>query len=119
MSQPPKPQLYRDVIDALVENCKRGQGQICAKRAREGVWNLAATPETMPDQYQFNGLLARLSREDRETVAEMLSQEYVRGAFAALSVLNDFEVSPFEDGYEGAAYHDFVGRLDDWPWPES
>lgn len=113
-----KPQLYRDVIDALVENCRTGQGQIGPDRARKGLWNRNATAESMPGQYRFNELLARLPREDRNIIAEMLAQEYVSGAFAALSVLNDFQVAPFEEGYEGAAYNDFVGRMDDWPWPE-
>jgi hypothetical protein len=72
----------------------------------------------MPDQSRFNELLGRLSQKDREVIAEMLSQEYVSGAFGALSVLNDFAVAPFEEGYEGAAYNDFMGRLADWPWPK-
>jgi hypothetical protein len=119
MSQVKKPQLYRDAIDALVEDCRNGQGQIGPKRAMKGLWNQSATAASMPDQYRFNVLLARLPPQDRETIAEMLAQEYVGGAFAALSVLNDFKVAPFEDGYEGAAYNDFMGRLDDWPWPKS
>jgi hypothetical protein len=119
MSQVQKPQLYRDAIDALVEHCRKGQGQIGPNRARKGLWNQSATAESMPDQHRFNVLLARLPQQDRETIAEMLAQTYVGGAFAALSVLNDFKVAPFEDGYEGAAYNDFVGRLDNWPWPKS
>lgn len=113
-----KPQLYRDVIDALVDDCRNGQGSIGPDRARKGLWNQNATAESMPDQHKFNLLLARLSQEDRETLAEMLAQEYAGGAFAALSVLNDFAVAPFEEGYEGAAYNDFVGRMQDWPWPK-
>jgi hypothetical protein len=119
MSQVQKPQVYRDVIDALVEKCANGQGQVGPMRARKGLWNQNATADSMPDQHRFNALLARLAPEDREIIAEMLAQEYVGGAFGALSVLNEFGVVPFEDGYEGAAYNDFVGRLDNWPWPEA
>jgi hypothetical protein len=72
----------------------------------------------MPDQHRFNELLGRLPQEDRDVIAEMLSQEYVSGAFGALCALNDFEIVPFEEGYEGAAYNDFLGRMDDWPWPK-
>jgi len=119
MSAISKPQLYREVIDALVAVCKHGQGQIGADRARKGVWNVAATADFIPEQHKYNLLLARLSQEDRETLAEMLEQEVVTGVLESLKALGEFEVDPFLDGYEGQAYHDFVGRMDDWEWPES
>jgi hypothetical protein len=119
MSAISKPQRYRDVIDTLVEVCKRGQGQIGAERVREGVWNEAATPEFAPEQHRYNLLLSRLSREDRDTLAEMLAAEVVTGVFETLKTLGEFEIVPFSDGYEGEAYHDFVGRLADWEWPEN
>jgi hypothetical protein len=31
--------------------------------------------------------------------------------------LHEAGIQPFEDGYEGTPYHDFVGRLIDWSWP--
>jgi hypothetical protein len=118
MSATSKPQLYRDVIDALVDVCKHGQGQIGAERAREGVWNRAATADFAPEQHRYNLLLARLSQEDRDTLAEMLAEGVVTGVFESLKALGEFEIEPFTDGYEGEAYHDFVGRMDDWEWPE-
>ncbi len=33
------------------------------------------------------------------------------GAHTALVVLHEVVVPPFEDGYEGTPFHDFVGRL--------
>ena len=48
----------------------------------------------------------------------MLEQAFVGGVHETLVVLHEAEVSPFDQGYEGTPFHDFVGRLDDWPWPE-
>jgi hypothetical protein len=118
MSTPKKSQNYRDMIDALVISCKEGQGQIGARRVREGVWNKSARPDYIPDQHQINLLLARLSAADREIIAGMLSEAVVTGVFETLKVLEEFEIEPFQDGYEGSPYHDFIGRLDDWSWPE-
>ncbi len=57
--------------------------------------------------------------EDREIIAEMLAHAVVTGVFETLKMLEKFEVEPFKDGYEGSPYNDFVGRLDDWSWPEA
>ncbi len=56
---------------------------------------------------------------DREVVAEMLSHQVEVGIFESLKVLERFGVAPFQDGYEGSPFHDFVGRMGDWKWPES
>ena len=118
MSTPHKPQAYRDMIDALVEVCHKGQGQVGAERVRKGMWNRNATEKSLPDQHRINELLARLSKADREVLAGMLAQEVELGVFETLKVLEGFGVAPFEDGYEGAPYNDFIGRLADWKWPE-
>ena len=48
----------------------------------------------------------------------MLIQTYEGGVHDTLRVLHDHELPPFEDGCEGAPYHDFMGRLrTDWDWP--
>ena len=113
-----KPKLYRDFIDALVQVCKAGQGQIGPIRARKGLWNANATPDFIPEQHQINLLLARLSPADREVIAGMLEQAFEGGVFETLKALGEFDIEPFKEGYEGDVYHDFVGRVDDWPWPE-
>lgn len=43
----------------------------------------------------------------------------VAGVFETLKVLEQAQIPPFENGYEGSPYEDFTGRLvlDDWPWP--
>jgi hypothetical protein len=119
MSKPQKTPAYREMIDELVQVCKHGQGQIGARRVRAGVWNKSATQDFIPDQHAINLLLKRLSAEDREVIAGMLAQEVVTGVFEALKILEKFEVEPFKDGYEGSPYNDFVGRLDDWSWPDA
>jgi FixJ family two-component response regulator len=114
-----KSQLYRDVIDALVQACREGQGQMGAQRARAGIWNANATPDRMQDQHAINMLLKRLSVEEREVLATMLTDEVVRGVFESLKVLEESGIEPFQDGYEGSPFHDFIGRLNDWDWPEN
>jgi hypothetical protein len=54
---------------------------------------------------------------DREVVAQMLAVAFQGGVFIALRVLHGHQVSPFEDGYEGSPFNDFIGRLYDWQWP--
>ena len=119
MNAPQKPRIYRELIDALVKVCKNGQGQIGARRARDGVWNRNATREFIPEQHEINLLLERMSTSDREILAAMLAQEVVTGVFETLKVLEQYEIEPFKDGYEGSPFNDFIGRLSDWEWPEA
>lgn len=101
MSSPQKPRNYREMIDELVRVCKEGQGQTGARRAREGVWNENATQDFIPEQHEFNLLFQRLSAADREVIADMLAQSVVTGVFETLKVLEQFEIEPFKNGYEG------------------
>ncbi|MDR2988198.1 MAG: hypothetical protein LBV34_25520 [Nocardiopsaceae bacterium] len=111
--------LYRVLIDELVRECRQGQGQIGPCRARTGTWNpnAEAAPDKFPDQRRINVLLTGLMQDDRDVLAQMLAEEFQGGVFTTLRVLHDHGVPPFEDGYEGTPFNDFVGRLDDWPWP--
>ena len=117
MSKPLTPDLYKAVIDRLVEVCLRGQAQVAPQRVLRGLWNESASAQHLPDQGEINRLLARMSQADRETLARMLSEQAEVGVFEALKVLEEFGVSPFESGYEGSPYQDFVGRLKGWEWP--
>ena len=110
---------YRSIIDALVEACRNGQGRIGYERALAGVWNRNAdeAPEDLPDQYAINRLLEKLEPGDREVLAGLLQDRFVSGVHAALVVLHEHALAPFDDGYEGTPFHDFIGRLDNWPWP--
>ena len=114
-------QLYRALIDALARECREGQGQAGARRARTGTWNPNADAplDGLPDQRRINVLLAGMGQDDREVLAQMLAQAFQDGVFIALRVLHGHQVPPFQDGYEGTPFNDFAGRLDDWPWPTS
>jgi hypothetical protein len=111
--------VYRDLIDRLVHDCRKGQGQIAARRARAGLWNQNATPEDLPDQHEVDALLARLPSADREVLARVLEEEFVSGVHAALVALHEARLPPFDKAYEGTPFHDFIGRLSDWGWPAS
>ena len=119
MSRETKPEIYRRFIDSLVDMCHNGQGQISANRVMKGIWNPNATPGYIPEQHKINLLLQRLSISEREVLAELLSYEVVAGVFETLKALEEFEIPPFESGYEGSPFNDFIGRLDDWDWPET
>jgi hypothetical protein len=107
---------YRAVIDRLVDDCHRGQGQLGAARARAGVWNANATPENLPDQHEINVLLTRMSREDREVLGRMLQHAFAGGVHASLAALHERSLPPFDRAYEGTPFHDFVGRMAGWTW---
>jgi hypothetical protein len=114
-----KPQLYKDFIDRMVDECQNGQGAIGPSRVRDGVWNKNATPDFIEDQFRINQLLVELNEDQRETIASMLEHAFVGGVFETLKALEEFEIDPFLDGYEGSPYHDFIGRVapDPWQWP--
>jgi hypothetical protein len=118
MTVPEKPKVYRAIIDELVAVCRNGQGQLGPQRVRRGIWNEYATKESIPDQHEINLLLARMLASDREILATMLAHEVEVGIFETLKVLEQFQVTPFTEGYEGSPFNDFVGRLADWKWPE-
>ncbi|WP_171695405.1 DUF6547 family protein [Methylomonas sp. ZR1] len=119
MSRISKPRVYRQIIDELVRECQQGQGQIGSNRARTGLWNQNATEESIPEQHAINVLLVKLTKEDREVLAHMLAYEFEIGVFETLKALERFGVEPFNGGYEGSPYEDFIGRLSDWEWPEN
>ena len=51
-------------------------------------------------------------------LATMLQEALVAGVHETLVKLYEAQVEPFEDGYEGTPYHDFIGRLGGWEWPK-
>jgi len=115
-----KPEIYRQIIDHLVEVSRTGQGQVGPKRVISGLWNQNATEDGLPDQHAMNLLLAVLSDEQRTVLATMLQDQFVCGVFETLKALEEFQIDPFLDGYEGSPYHDFIGRVadDPWDWPK-
>jgi hypothetical protein len=114
----PPTQSYRELIDRLVHSCKGGQGQIAPKRVRAGTWNPNADAEQFPDQWAINELVRRLSEADRQILANMLEETFISGVHEALVVMHEAGVPPLNNGYEGTPFHDFIGRLNGWTWPQ-
>src|SRR5262245_1714454 len=114
MTKTEKPQIYRDVIDHLVDVCRNGQGQIAARRVRAAVWNANASAEFLHDQHEINLFLGRMAATVRDILAQLLAKEVELGVFESLKALEQFAIKPFESGYEGSSYNDFVGRLNGW-----
>ncbi len=105
---------YRELVDTFVEACR---SNIAAHRVREGVWSHHADGR-LEDQ-QINALLDRLDPADRETLAQLLERSFSGGVHQVLVDLYEHGVRPFDEGYVGDPFHDFIGRLEDpeWPWP--
>ena len=131
---------YRNMIDTLVEMCREGQGQISAQRFMDGVWNINVTTDVLAaqdddddlppeiraeyrkmlaDDLEVNQLLERISADDRKIIARLLAKEVECGVFETLKILEEYRISPFETGYEGSRFNDFIGRIEGWEWPES
>lgn len=118
MPRPVKPQAYRALIDHLVDTCRNGSGQIGPECVKAGIWDERASPDLRPANHTINRFLSRMSGADREILARLLAKEFEHGVFETLKALEQFEIAPFESGYEGSPYNDFVGRLDNWEWPK-
>ena len=114
-----KPEIYRQVIDSLVEVCHQGQGSIGSERVLRGVWNADVDEELFPEEHAMNRLLSKLSLKQRKVLAKILKDQFISGVFESLKALEVAEIEPFLDGYEGSPFHDFIGRVadDPWPWP--
>jgi hypothetical protein len=113
MERTTRPAVYREVVDELV------------RRTRHG-WKLPPEPSFedyfaafMPDRQAVESFKARLSPADADLLYVMLANSYYGGFHDTLVVLYEHAVAPFDDGYEGDPFHDYVGRLTgDWSWPE-
>ncbi|HSX67406.1 DUF6547 family protein [Nocardioides sp.] len=100
---------YRASIDALVDECRNGQGTVLPSWARRAVW---------PPDSEVAELLRRLDSSDREAVARMLEQAYSGAVHDTLRVLEDKGFPNLAQAYEGSPREDFMGRLiTDYEWP--
>jgi hypothetical protein len=64
----------------------------------------------LPDQHSVNLLLTRLPDADREILARLMAKEVELGVFETLKALEEFQIAPFESGYKGSPFNDFIGR---------
>lgn len=111
--------LYRAVIEALVVQCRDGQGQVSARRVVAGVWNenAEAVDDVAPDQHEMNVLLDALTPQQRTVLAELFAEEFASGVYNTLHVLEAAHVGPFGVGEVDAAPDAFLDRLYDWERP--
>ena len=74
----------------------------------------------MPSRAVLTPILTGSICGEQAILALMLAHEVEAGVFETLKVLEQYEIAPFEDGYEGSPFHDFIGRISgEWEWPES
>ncbi len=111
-------ELYKAFIDGLV---KRKQS-VTAQRVKEGSF-----PKT-EDNKAKNALLASLSPEQIEVLAQILKDEHIAGMHTALAYLNEMmdldglEVSQdgqtIKNDYFESLHYDFICRCEGDNWPE-
>ncbi len=114
-------QAYKKIIDNLVnEVLPRGYGEFVEKKGK-----FSAAPE----HKEFNQFINTLNTEQRLLLSKMLSEERdatIHDVLAELSWWIDCEEvgltlkgKPMPIDLSGMGLHgDYVGRLQDWDWPE-
>ena len=58
-----------------------------------------------------------MSDQTYRAIIDALVRSCRHGQGRALVVLHEAQLEPFDEGYEGTPFHDFVGRLTGWQWP--
>ncbi|WP_040162265.1 DUF6547 family protein [Nigerium massiliense] len=113
--------LYRAIIDALVVQCREGEGQVSARRIQAGLWNenaeAAEVESEQPEQHAMNVLLGSLADEQRDVLAGLFAAEFESGVYNALRVLEAARVELFLGDETGMPTDHFLDRMDDGPWP--
>src|SRR5262245_52433050 len=121
MSEPSTPvDVYKAIIDQLVNETRLGG--FGDRIRRFGVFSKAPADE------RFNGLIRSLSPENRELLAQMLSEERDGTIHDVLAELTWWittrdvgltfrgELMPVERSGMGL-HGDYVGRREGWEWP--
>ena len=114
-------QLYRELIDTLVQMSRKSVGEQWALKGEA-----KGTDEHIA---KLNKLFAKLNDDERKTLAEFAADEYMSGIYDTLCELEwyadckdmtisiDGEQLPLQK-YEGMG-NDFIGRRSgDWDWSE-
>jgi hypothetical protein len=123
MNAPSTPSdAYKAIIDQLAFETRRGGA---GQRVREkGIYSAA------PAHAAFNAFIRSLSEEQKKLLSDMLIHERDGAIGDVLAVLSwwtscrqvgfTFRGEPMPVDLSGMGLHgDYVGRADDWPWPES
>jgi hypothetical protein len=111
---------YKAIIDQLVKETSHGVSERLV--SHEGIFSRASTEE------EFNSLVRSLAPEQRGVLAKMLHSERTAAIHDALAVLSwwveagdlgfTFQGKSMPVDLSGMGLHgDYVGRRDDWEWP--
>lgn len=112
--------VYKEIIDSLVKDSNSISSQLILKH---GIYSKVKGEE------KYNELVSSLSQEQRILLAEMMNKERISAFHDVLASLTWWieckEVTLCYKGNEmpvelsGMGLHgDYIGRLDDWEWPE-
>lgn len=111
-------ELYKAFIDGLVER----KNSVTARLIKGDGF-----PQ-IDDNKTKNELLAALTSEQREVLAEILQKEYIAGIHDTLAYINEMmDLEGLELQQDGEAYpndyfeslhYDFISRCDGDEWPE-
>jgi len=121
---PPDPatarETYTAIIDELVNETSRGVHERLVRES--GVYSNGPWHDAM------NRFVSSLDKAQRGTLADMLRQERIGAIHDVLALLTwwmecrdvrlTFRGEAMPTGIEGGLHKDFVGRLQDWEWPE-
>lgn len=111
-------ELYKNFIDGLVER----------KNSVTALWVKGDGFPKIADNKAKNDLLATLTPEQKDVLAEMLQDEHIAGIHTALAYINKMmDLDGLELHQDGEAYsndyfeslhYDFISRCDGDEWPE-
>ena len=112
---------YKEIIDQLASETSYGISERLV--AQEGIFGIAKRDET------FNLFVRSLSIEQRRLLAEMLHSERISAVGGVLAVLEwwvtardvglTFRGQPMPVRFAEGLLGDYIGRLDDWQWPDN
>ena len=100
--------LYKAFIDGLVER-KDSMTALCVKGG--------GFPKT-EDNKAKNDLLATLTPEQKDVLAEMLQDEHIAGIHTTLAYELHQDGESYPNDYFESLHYDFISRCDGDEWPE-
>jgi hypothetical protein len=119
--EPSKPvEAYKAIIDQLVEDTSGVTEKLLRE---EGIWSRA------PGAKVENAFVKSLTAEQRNLLADMIRDERISAIGMVLANLTwwllcrdvglTFRGKPMPFELSGMGLHgDYIGRLDDWEWPD-
>lgn len=111
-------ELYNNFIDGLVER----------KNSVTALWVKGDGFPKIADNKAKNDLLATLTPEQKDVLAEMLQDEHIAGIHTTLAYINKMmdldglelhqDSESYPNDYFESLHYDFISRCDGDEWPE-